>query len=165
VDFTKIKSNGKQVVLEWTTPAKGARSGELIEHRLTSEQSPVPEFTDALDALREEVGTLLETPKPWWKDLSIIGVSINVEEDGRKGYVVTALKPLSNTNAPLVINTPHLRAAGEDDEPGLFAPEGLVELVAAVCEQAKAYVGGKRAQFDMFSEENGKRRGRPALVE
>jgi hypothetical protein len=164
VDFTKIKSNGKQVVLEWTTPAKGGRTGELIEHRLCSEQPPVQEFTDALDALKVEVGALLEVPAKWALPLRVIGVSINTEEDGRKGYVITALKDLEATNAPAVINTPHLRAQEDDEEQGKFAPASLIELVGEVIERAKDYVGGKRAQLDMFADEKKRKRG-PALVE
>lgn len=148
MQFTKIKFNSEGVALEWKTPAENAKLGEKVHHRLVSENEPVKSFIDALASLRAMVGEILAVPDEWAEGLRVIGCSINYEDDGRRGFVITALKDLEATNSPCVINTPHLR---EDDhsgeQGGKFADESLVFRVQALCSEAAKYVQGERAQL------------------
>jgi hypothetical protein len=149
--FTKIKLSEKNGVhLEWTTPAE-KRPNDVVEHRLTGKDAPAPEFTEAMQAFKPEVVGLLELSEEYGEGLTVVGLSINYEEDGRKGLVVTCLKALDAFNAPLVLNTPHLREAS-DEEPGNYLPDGLLLLVRHAEQEAAAYVNGIRAQQSLFSD-------------
>jgi hypothetical protein len=66
---------------------------------------------------------------------------------------VTCLKKLTQANAPLVVNTPHLREPVEDREFGEtgFFTDGMAEALLEAENQAEAYVGGKRAQGELFN--------------
>lgn len=159
--FTKIKANKKRVHLEWMTPAPGGGGSDYIEHTLESGDPPAPEFVQAMQALAEEVGELLEVESEWAEGLEVIGLSINYEDDGRRGLVVTCLKPLDGTNAPLVLNTPHLREPDADaDGPALS--EGMLRLLAAAGSQAAAYVKGQRAQGTLFPADDAELTGAEA---
>lgn len=146
--FTKIKCQSEKVHLEWTTPAENAEA-QLVEHRLASDEAPHPDFRGAMQAFRHEVGRLLELPELWSKEIEVIGLSINHEDDGRLGLVITCLRPLSMTNAPLVINTPHLREADAEEE-GNFLPTSILGLLDMVATQAERYVHGTRDQASLF---------------
>ena len=148
--FTSIKSNGKRVHLEWTTPAEKDPDAQ-VAHTLESKQPPAPEFTAALQAFRGEVGTLLELPKSWMEQVNVTGLSINYEDDGRQGLIVTFTRPLDRTNSPVLVNTPHLREAS-DEETGCYLPDAMIELLKEVEIHAAAYVDGTRAQGELFSE-------------
>jgi hypothetical protein len=153
MDFTKIKHGKDGVVLKWTTPAEGGRVGETVHHELTSANEPAKPFIEALAALRTNVGDVLEVEEDWTEGLRVVGVSINYEEDGRRGFVVTALKDLDATNAPAVINTPHQREYVEGDPDGKYAESSLVSRINRLERAAEAYVNGERGQLDMFGSE------------
>lgn len=153
--FTKIKYSEKNGVhLEWSTPAE-KRPEDLVEHTLNGKEAPAPEFDAALQAFRGEVLVLLELPGDYTDGLRVIGLSVNYEDDGRKGLVVTCVKQLERTNAPLVLNTPHLREASDEDT-GNYLPDRMVELVREAERQAAAYVPGARLQKGLFAESAGR---------
>lgn len=144
--FRKIGFKDGEVVLRWTVERRGGLEEEKSE--LTSKDPPLPSFHAALQALAGWVGTCLEIGED---GLTIRSVSINHEED-RRGFVVTALTALPATfNAPLVLNSPHLREGVESEEigPG-FADDTLIELVNALEKEASRYLGGERQQRDLF---------------
>ena len=144
-EYRKIGFKGEEVILRWQTTRNGGL--EVEKHELTSKDPPLESFHEALQAFRDWLGTVLEVGID---GIGISSVSINHEED-RRGFVVTALKALpSYFNAPLVLNTPHLREiVDEDDGPG-FADADLVELVDALEKEADRYLKGERQQGELF---------------
>jgi hypothetical protein len=150
--FTKIKSSSKGVHLEWTTPAEKHPDNE-VHHKLESDDTPAPEFTEALQHFIPEVLHVLELPTEYAIGLRVTGLSVNYEEDDRRGMVVTCLKDLEATNSPLVLNTPHMRELSDEDEDGAgFLSDAMLELLAAAEEQAEAFVHGTRMQLDLLAE-------------
>lgn len=148
MDFQKIKFNGKKVVLHWTS----AHALEEHEHTLTSAQPPHPDFVAALQAFVGEVLDLLELPLDYGDGLTVVGLSLPVQEDGRSGLVVTCLKALKGAPSPLVLNTPYLAEPGDDpDAPALS--RHLLRLIETAEGEAEAFVDGKRAQGDLFATE------------
>ncbi|MDB4871991.1 MAG: hypothetical protein JWL97_2995 [Gemmatimonadales bacterium] len=147
--FFKIKYNGEKVALSWTEHRVG---GTEIEHNLHSGQTPAPDLPAALKKFERFVEELLEVPADWMLTLKVTGLSINEEEDdGREGLVITCQKKLANTNGPLVVNTPHLRAPiklGEEG-PGFFL-NGMEEAIAEANRAAQLFVEGRRAQKELF---------------
>lgn len=158
--FTKIKWNGKEVVLAWTTKS----GADTIRHTLDSFERPRQEFDDALQAFVPEIVQLLELPTAYAEELKVIGLSINYEEGDRAGLVVTCLKNLAEFNAPLVLNTPHMREPDFDDEnPGQMS-DTVLQLLGRAQGAATRYVEGKREQGDLFEAESEPAAGRPELV-
>lgn len=146
--FSKIKFDGVFVELTWTSKLDG--SGEVV-HTLKSTDTPRPEFHAALKALVAPVLEVLELENAGWEDsLSVSGLSINEEEDGRRGLVCTCRRPLDVANAPLIINTPHLREFRDDEALKGFMPDELYSAMEAVEKEAAHYLQGKRAQADLF---------------
>lgn len=145
--FKKIKYNGEKVVLHWTT----SKVMEEVAHELISTQTPHPRLVDTLAAFVPEVLDLLELPADYDVGLRVVGLSINTQEDGRRGLVVTCLKALEGAQGPLVLNTPNLPEPGDDaQQPSL--PSTMLRLMERAEREAEAFVNGKRAQVDMFAD-------------
>lgn len=151
--FSKVKYDGKKVELLWTEKSSGA----VIEHKLTSSQAPEKKFVEAMEGFTDFVAEILElSPEYVREGFKVTGVSMNEEEgDGRAGCVITSQKKLAAANAPLVINTPHLREPMEGDanEGGAgFFIAGMEEAIAELHTCARRYVDGERLQRDLFEE-------------
>ena len=150
MDFTKIsyERKAKAVTLRWQTLA----GKDTVKHELESSDVPAPALPKALDAFLPEVLKLLKLPTEYGLGLEIRGLSINYEEDGRRGVVVTCLKSLDTANSPLVMNTPHLREFGSDDEGGIFMPSEWEDLLNAAVGAAKDFSRGIREQAGLFDQ-------------
>ncbi len=146
--FSKIKWDGACVELQWTSKLDGA--GE-ITHALKSYDTPRPEFVEAMRGMVPHVLKVLELEAAAWEDtLTVSGLSINQEDDGRRGLVCTCRRALDIANAPLIINTPHLRESRDDEQLKGFLPDDMLAAMEAVEQEAALYLKGKRAQGDLF---------------
>ncbi|MEK9505196.1 hypothetical protein [Gaopeijia maritima] len=147
--FTKIKYNPKEpkVTIRWEESRKGG--AETLRHGIDSKDRPEPAFIDALEAFIPEVCRLLDLPADYGKGMAVRGVSINHEEDLRRGLVITLLKGLLDANAPLIINTPHLRESDGEDS-GVFASAAMIKRLDNLERMAQRYIDGHREQSDLF---------------
>lgn len=144
--FTKIKCHKGEVELAWRD--SGPRYA--LEHRLTSGDEPLPEFAAALQAFSRYVLHLCDLPPTYAAGLTVTGVSISENEQQGRGIVVTALKALADSPAPLVINTPHLpETPSHDDGPCL--PTFTRQMLDELERRAADYRAGIRAQQDLFA--------------
>lgn len=153
--FSKIKYDGKQVALVWTTkkPKAGGATEEVVHH-LTCGEHPVPAFARALQAFVPFVLTTLELPRDYGEGVKVTGLSINEEEkDGRLGLVATCQKKLELTNAPVIFNTPHLRERLDEEMDAGFLPSSVVDLIDAASNCAHRYVEGERQQATLFDQQ------------
>lgn len=151
MQFTKIKYDDKEpkVTLRWQETRKGGE--EVLKHALDAKDRPEPEFVEALQAFVAEVCRLLALPQDYGQGMTVRGVSINHEDDGRRGLVVTVLKALEDANSPLVLNTPHLREY-DNEESGVFASSGMIRRLDELEKRAQRYLDGHREQGDLFDE-------------
>lgn len=141
--FKKIKYDTKEVTLIFTTET----SGETHEHTITSKAHPHPDFVEALAALVDDVVDICGLPLAYEEGLRVQSVTFSYsEKTGSSGAVVTALKSLAMSSAPLVLNTPHLV---EDGEAGVMTSHMRTRLRGLESE-AQQYLSGKRAQGDLF---------------
>jgi len=149
--FTKIKYDGKNVVLAW---AEGDVDTSE-EYTLKCDDAPHGDFTKALNTFAGHVAELCELPKPWGSDLDVRGVSIS-HTQGIMGAVITALKPLEMSQSPLVVNTPHKPSEpyseGDPNAGDYCLSTECTEAIAVLCVEAEAYLKGKRAQGKLFKE-------------
>ena len=150
VTFSKIKFDGVVVELTWTTTLDGG--GEIV-HTLKSTDAPKADFAEALRAMVPHVLDVLELDGCGLEDaVAVTGLSINTEEDGRRGLVCTCRRPLDIANAPFVFNTPHLREFVGDDTLKGFIPDKMFAAMEAVERAAGDYLKGKRGQGDLFED-------------
>ena len=146
--FTKIKFDGSKVRLEYerTRP-----DGEPDEFLLSSLDRPAPEFLAALQAFAVDVVTICELIPSDTERLTVRGITLTHTND-IQGAVVTALKKLKTSNAPMVVNTPHLPSEGYSDNPDEpTMPTGMWERIAVLEVEAKRYLDGDRAQPSLFA--------------
>lgn len=148
--LTKVKRKGVSTSVHWTTLS--ANQLTTTEHSITSAEDPEPEFLTALDALKVHVLDVLELPESYGEGLRITGVSLSYDAEDRMGVVVTCLKDLDGTNAPLVLNTPYLPEPNFDqpDQPAMN--DEFVEAIDEVKKWAKRFTEGKRAQAELFDD-------------
>jgi len=130
-------------------PARSAGPGCATQHKLVSDDQPEDGFTRALDAFGDVVLRILELPDTYGEGLSVRGVSLSYTDEDRMGCVVTCLKELAATDAPLVLNTPHLMELDLDNPEQAAMPAEMEEAIEALCEAAERYVKGHRAQGDL----------------
>ena len=106
----KIKYDGSKVRIEYEQ--KRRDGGDPDEYSLHSADRPAPEFDPVLQALAADVVAICELPEADARKLTIRGVSLTYT-DGVMGACITALKGLTTSNAPLVLNTPFLPSMSE----------------------------------------------------
>lgn len=150
--FTKIR-HGKTVAIEWTsekTTAGGAK--EHVDHQLECPEGPRPSFKSALQGFAAFFLAIIGAPKEWEDKTVITGVSINYEDDGRRGIILTASRKCPYGAAPVAMNTPLLKESmdpAKETGPTYWLPK-MEELVAVLEQEAEAYLNGDRAQVEMF---------------
>lgn len=152
--FTKI-ANAKNVHIEWQSKKTTAsKAEELHQHQLDCPERPRPAFGAALQRFLAFALQIIGAPDTWAENTRVTGVSINYEEDGRRGLVITMSRKGPLGAAPFVINTPHLREPMDPTkETGVsFFPTGLAGVIDFAAQEAQAYLDGDRAQADMFAE-------------
>lgn len=146
--FTKIKwKPGEKLELQWVESVGEGKTA--IVHQLASVEEPAAALPECLQAFVPEVLKLLRLPATYADDMSVTALTINYEDDDRMGLVVTCLKQLSSTNAPLVLNTPHLREA-DNDAVGHFLPARMVQLLEDAKVVAERFLLGERAQLSLI---------------
>ena len=153
MQIDKVSYNPKEgrVHIEWTkTSPKGAG-----EYAMTHAEKPRPEFLKSLAALAMDVIEICECDGHWNEsDLEVRGASFSWTE-GVMGATITALRKLRQSNAPLVVNTPHKPAqpyaAGGDDSNCLS--EECVERLTTLMDEARKYINGERAQGELFTSQ------------
>lgn len=168
--FTKISSNQKAIAIDWLTKRRTASEVEEHQsHHLGCPEKPRPAFEKALQAFLPYLITILGAPAEWKGNTRITGVSINKEEDGRRGVVLTASRKCPHGPSPVAINAPHLREPMTDAEQAgtnFFLP-GMADAIDTLCEEAQAYLDGDRSQGELFGEppKEKKRKGKGGDLE
>lgn len=172
--FTKVVANGKHVAIEWITRKKTASEAEEHQsHSVVCQERPRPAFDKALQAFLPFLLQIIGAPAEWKDKTEVTGISLNKEEDRRRGVIITARRKCPFGNAPIAINTPHLRESLDDTkETGSnFLLPGMADAIDTMCEEAQSYLDGDRAQGELFGddekEEKKPRRGKsgePELV-
>lgn len=161
--FTKVVANGKNVQIHWISRRKTASEvEEQHNHQLECPEKPRPKFDKALQAFLPFLLTIIGAPADWTENTEITGISLNKEEDRRRGIVITAKRKCPFGNAPIALNTPHLRESLDDTKetgPNFLLP-GMADAIDTMCDEAQAYLDGDRAQGELFGDDEKKGRGK-----
>lgn len=133
------------------------RNGGWDEYSMKSAEEPAPSFEHALDDLAPHVEQMCEltTNDHQVHPYTVRGVSFSYGGDHDvMGATITAERTLTNSNSPLILNTPHKIAepyAEGSDETQVMTNDCLIDL-ERLQNEAEDYLEGKRAQMDMFNE-------------
>jgi len=156
--FTKIKFKQDKVFLTYTQKNS---QGKDDAYSVEISEAPAPGFTKALENLAQDVLTICELPtdEDTLKTIKVLGVSIShtdTETEGVvRGFTISALKDLKDSNSPLVLNTPHKPEApyskSGDNSNCLYLE--TVERIDTLIEEAEKYLKGHRAQVSMGFDE------------
>lgn len=118
---------------------------------LEAEDPPLPELERALSSMAEHLCAICELPADWVEDIEVRSVTVTYTE-AATGLVITGLRSLDGSSAPLILNSPHFTDApySETDQggKGIYSADcgrDLNELARA----AFAYVDGKRGQLQL----------------
>lgn len=132
--------------------------GTYDEYAMKSSEEALPSMYHAFDNLIPHVVEICELPDGdnLQHVYTIKGVSFSYGGDDEvMGATITATRALKNTNAPLVLNTPHkpqyAYADGADDSNCLTSE--CVEDLLLLCDEAQKFLDGKRAQTSLFDEQ------------
>ena len=139
----RVKYNGQKVTIEYEKE-KGKDTEQADTLLLVSADQPIESFKKALQALSSDVVNICEFQGG---DVDVRGCSFSWTKDNM-GVVITALKPVQVTNAPLVVNTPHMTeksTSANDADSGGTMPRGMVKKLKTVLMEAERYVSGTRA--------------------
>jgi hypothetical protein len=148
--FSKIALNSKRVLVEYRGEGTNPKDQIAMSHR--SVQRPKQEFVDALTAMKAFVQRLVGTTTKWMEDVTVTAVHISEQRGGRRGVMISANRPVADTNAPFAFTTPIMTEVGDEDESSgaLGWPAGLDEALTKLQAAASHYVQGDREQGDLF---------------
>lgn len=148
--ITKVSWNDAEtkVCIEYSKESP-ANNKLRDEFSLKCNEPPLESFKDSLKALVPYVVKDLELPDSYATTLKVRGVTFSFGgEFDTMGAVVTSLKTLRNSNAPLVLNTPHktVEPYNEGGDESNCLSLGFCSALDDVIEEAIKYVQGNRAQ-------------------
>jgi hypothetical protein len=115
-----------------------------------------PDLDAAFAALAPSVREILEWPSSLYgNSMTVTGVSWSVsEKTGVEGAVISAQAQLDDCNSPFCFNTPFLpfELYNEENEGQPVMPDSAQRALDVLRVEVQAYIDGKRAQGDLFSD-------------
>lgn len=145
--FTKIKHKAGETIIEW----QDSSEKESVIHSLSSHQEPRPEFLTAIEALVEVGLGICDLPTIYGRDVKVIGITLTNHDSMGRGCVITMLKKVRASDAPLVFNTPHVTEFKGDGNSEGGLDGDAVRAIELMCDEANRYVKGERSQTDLFA--------------
>lgn len=154
--FKKVKHHPKDETTEisYQVPVKGGHDAYLIN----TAQPPHPEFLTALGALAPAVLEIAELKGvAEVDDIEVRTVNFSYHQNDTVGVVITAMRKLKKSSAPMLINTPHkLMEPAENTPTEQILSDETIELLEDLIRETRLFIGGKRAQVDMFEGDSAK---------
>lgn len=157
--ITKIKAKEGMWTFAWEMYQEKTRNWD--KHTLVCKDMPRVELEKSLQVMANHVTEICEFDQSATKRIAVGGVSISYTDDNRY-LVITALKDLTNSKGPLVINTPVRPELPENDcEAANCMSDELVNDLRILEEEAWKYIIGDRAQQSLDFGEPEKEKEKP----
>ena len=152
--ITKVKAKKGEYSFSWEIYQEFTKNWD--KHTLVCKDPPREELKKRLQIMANHVTEICEFEEGATKKIAVSGITISYT-DGNRYLVITALKDLTYSKSPLVINTPARPELPENecDEEFCMSDE-LVQDLHYLEEEAWAYINGDRAQqtLDFGGQEN-----------
>lgn len=147
----KVKRKGDGLVVEYEDSAS---EGRMTKMTLDCPEKPAPELLKAIATLDQDVIEICEQPKD--SSIAVSGVSFSYGGDNQvMGAVIMAKRMLKQSDAILVLNTPHKASESYNDAtsaPGALLSDGCQKRLKKVINETVKYIEGKREQTNLFDE-------------
>jgi hypothetical protein len=159
VAITKIKLTGEGKVEIRSPRPQGQSEDDML---LTSSDTPLDEFTDALNALAPDVARMVGIPDAfvaeYARTIRVTGATWSWSENQGNGVMIMAQKTLQNVNSPLILNTPlHFYGDGDDENVVCNLPVETPDRLETLRAAASRFVNGERKQGQLnLGDEAGK---------
>lgn len=143
--ITKLKYNPKteRVELKYELPNRG----DWDQYELSTKEIPHPDLVAALTAFAPHVLTLCELDDVELDTISVRSVTFTWKNDVM-GCVISSLRQLQTSPAPLVLNTPHktIEPYGEGGSEGALLPDSVIGALEQLLAEAEEFIKGKRGE-------------------
>lgn len=150
--ITKIKVKKGEYTLSWEEYNESTTDWD--KHTFVCKDAPREEFKERLQIMANHVTEICEFNQSATKKIVVNGISISYGDDNHH-LVIMALKELTNSLTPMVINTPARPAIpnGGCGKEYCMSNE-LARDLSALEEEAWRYIEGDRAQVSLFDEKS-----------
>ena len=140
----KVKAKKGEWTIRWQKKNEAADTYDTYE--ITSKDMPLEELPKRLQVMANHVTEICDLPESATKNIVVSGINESYTDENRY-LVITAVRSLSKSKAPMLINTPvrPLYPENDQDETFCMSKECLQDLLAVENEDMK-YVRGERAQ-------------------
>jgi len=142
----KTDSARNEFLVKWEADTK---TGMQETFTMESTERPTKKVLDALEMMGPHLCEIAELPDGWLEDMTILGVTITRNE-GVQGLVITATRELEESNAPLVLNSPHFTDSaysegGDGNGKSIYSDE-CADAIAELEKLAFDYIDGKERE-------------------
>lgn len=147
IDYQKGK-----LAIKWAKSAKVPEDDCFV---LVSYEPPLDEFTKALDALKGQIIDELDLPDDWFSEISIHGIA-SKKKDNFRLIQINAVREVERTGQVMRLvmpDKPEPHSTIGQADPDRALSEETVEAVAELERRAAEFIAGKRAQGQLFAED------------
>lgn len=142
---TEVKLLNDGVNISWQTSDK---DGGTTKHSRKNGKEAAPSFHRAVEALKEDVQSLMETTKSWMETVVVKGLKANYDEDGTIEATLSFTKKFKSGRAK-GYSTPAVRQRTDSGQAGKsFMSDDLEAKIQTVIDEAEKYVEGLREQTE-----------------
>lgn len=153
MNLTKLKIKPSETEIHYGVQAINGNKDTVFK----SWDRQSPEFLACLQSLKPYLLDVLELGVDYGEGLSITGITLRQENpDGEDvanyGLVISAVKSLANSAAPLCLNTPYIPPYRNENTTTIMDDDLAMEInrIIGFCERFIA--GQERAQGDLFGD-------------
>lgn len=132
-------------------------AGRFEECTLKCNERPRTALLEALLNMRRYLIEICELPASWEDEIRIRGLTIKEDSNGITGIVISGIRELRGSEAPLVLNSPYVVEESEDDL-GVYSDEcagDLVDLAALVWRYLDGDRAGRQIELDELTKGTG----------
>lgn len=153
MNLTKLKIKPNETEIHYGVQAINGNKDTVFK----SWDRQSPEFLSCLQSLKPYLLDVLELGADYGEGLSITGITLRQENPDREdisnyGLVISAVKSLANSAAPLCLNTPYIPPYRNENTTTIMDDDLAMEInrIIGFCERFIS--GQERAQGDLFGD-------------
>lgn len=153
MQITKLKIKGDETEIHYTSDSDRTNSKTTVYKSFDKQSS---EFLNALQEFKPYLLEVLDLDEKYGEGMTITGLTLKEENPAAKdfvnfGIVISAVKSLENSNAPLCLNTPYIPPRRNENVVTVMDAYLAKDIVGIIGFCERFIAGGERAQGELFS--------------